>query len=207
MTETFAVGAMNLRGAYRAGSVGKPLPSIELEVAHDGELLVRGPNVFSGYYRAVADTMAAFDRRGFLRTGDLARLDDDGYCHVIGRRHDVIVTATGTSVAPQAIENMLRIDPRISQVIVVGDARPYLTALVSVTEAFRHEFDEDAINQMIEDAIATRNVDLKRSEQVRRFRVLPYELSEASGELTPIWRVRRDVVTSRFRYLIDEMYE
>ncbi len=207
MTETLAAGTFNRPGERRLGTVGRPLPGIELALADDGELLVSGPCVFSGYHKAEAETRAAFARSGHFRTGDIARIDGDGFCTLLGRRRDLIVTSGGDNVAPENIENRFHAEPCISQIIVIGDKRPYLVALVAVSETLRRLFDEPTIHRIVEGIIATTNIDLRRAEQIRQFRLLPYELTRMSGELTPTFQVRREVVERRFGYLVDEMYE
>ncbi|WP_428262638.1 AMP-dependent synthetase/ligase [Haliangium sp.] len=207
MAETFALATLALPEDRRRGSAGQPLPGIELAIADDGELLVRGPQVFSGYLRADAATTSAFTSSGYFRTGDLARLDDDRFLYLSGRHTELIVTQDGHRISPQPIEHALAGDPRIAHVVVVGDRRPYLGALVAVARAYRTRMDSTTLERMLAGIIATRNTDLLRHEQIRAFRLLPHELSEDSGELTPTRTVRRAVVLDKFQYLVDEMYE
>lgn len=206
MTETFSIGTSNLPDERRLGTVGRALPGVEVRIADDGELLIRGESLFAGYFRDDASTVSAFDIDGYFRTGDLASLDEHG-CYVVhGRLADQIRTATGTEVSPEEIERLIRADPRISQVIVFGDQRDYLTALVSVHDIIRAEMSESQLTAMVEEILATKNLQLDRAEQIRRFRILPHDLSEASGELSPTLEVRRAVVAEKFGYLVEEMY-
>lgn len=210
MAETCGVGSLTRPGAFgdhaHVASVGHPVPGMELALAADGELLARGAAVFSGYYRSDAQTSAAFTPSGYLRTGDLARQADDKSYHITGRKSQLIVTASGNRVAPRALESLVCADPRIGQALVLGHGRPYLVALIAVRPSVQQIFDEKTVEGMVEDIIASINVDLPRAEQIRHFRVLPYELGSHGGELTPSFEIRRDVVFERFSYLIDEMY-
>jgi len=207
MTETFSAGTVNLPDACRFGSVGRPLPGIHLRLDGDGELLIKGANLFSGYFKEEEATAAAFTGDGFFRTGDIARVDKDGYYYIVDRKKDLIITAAGKNISPQNIENLLKADSRVSQVVVLGDRRSYLVALVAVNDDVRAENSESGINVLVESIIAKTNLELPRFEQVRKFRLLPHDLSEVSGELTPTLKVKRRVVADKFAYLVDEMYD
>ncbi|MCG8416897.1 MAG: AMP-binding protein [Proteobacteria bacterium] len=206
MSETFFAGTA---GPARASKeqAASPLPDIELALADDGEILMRGPQVFSGYLKAESETASAFTPDGFFRTGDLAAQTLDGKYHILGRKRDVIVTEAGTRLAPQRIEAWMRGDPRISHTVVVGHGRPYLGALVAVSDSLRHSCDEDTLIGIVEGIVAALNVELPRSDQIGRIRLLPHDLGVATGELTPAYQVKRDVVAAKFAYLIDEIYE
>lgn len=210
MTETAGVGTLTRPGDFGddplIASIGQPLPNIELDLARDGELLVRGPSVFSGYYKSPAATTAAFTTHGYLRTGDIARVDDRGDYHIVDRKADMIHTAAGVTIAPRRIERLVCADPRVAQIVVVGAGRPFLTALIGVSASLRDLFDEDTIAGMLEDVIVAVNIDLNRAQQIHQFRLLPYEIGADTGELTALLQIRRDVVIDRFDYLIDEMY-
>lgn len=210
MTETGGVGTMTLPGDVgddsALASIGRPLPNIELALADDGELLVRGKSIFSGYFKAPAATAAAFTARGYLRTGDIARVDDRGDYYILDRKADLIVTPSGAQVAPRVIESLVRADPRVTQIVVSGQERPFLAALIGVSTSLRQLFDEATLIEMLEDIVAAVNIDLTRAEQIRHFRLLPYELGSDSDELTALLQIRRDVVAEKFSYLIDEMY-
>lgn len=210
MTETCGVGSMTQPGDIGddplLASIGRPLPDIEFALADDGELLVRGPSVFSGYYKSPAATSAAFTALGYMRTGDIAHRDARGDFFIVDRKADFIVTASGTRVAPRALESLVRADPRVAQIVVSGQGRPFLAALIGVSASLRELFDEATIIGMLEDIVAAVNIDLPRAQQIREFRLLPYELGRDTGELTALLQVKRDVVVEKFHYLIDEMY-
>ncbi|HKA88360.1 MAG TPA: long-chain fatty acid--CoA ligase [Haliangiales bacterium] len=205
MTETFAAGTLNLPDDFRFGSIGKPIPAVELRLDDDGELLVRGPNVFSGYYKDEEATRASFTPDGFFRTGDICRRDGDGFYYIIDRKKDLIITAAGKNIAPQNIENLIKSDPRISQVVAVGDRRPYLVALVAVAPELAGR-GEAEVTAMVGDIIAQKNRELASYEQVKKFRLLPRELTQEEGELTPTLKVKRKVVGERYAALIESMY-
>ena len=208
MTETFASGSMNLPGAYKFGSIGKPLSGIEMTVAEDdGELLVRGPNVFSGYFRDDSLSAEVFTEDGFFKTGDLASVDEDGFFYIIGRKKDLIITAGGKNIAPQNIESRILSSSEIEQAVVIGDRRPYLVALISVRADLSEKIETAELNGKLEKIVADVNADLPRFEQIKYFRVLPHELSEENGELTPTLKIKRNVVEEKYRHLIDEMYK
>lgn len=210
MAETCGVGTVSQPGDIGDDSlvatIGRPLPGVELALADDGELLVRGPIVFSGYFQAPAMTQAAFTADGYLRTGDLARVDVRGCYYLVDRKADMVVTESGTAIEPRRLEDLVRQDPRIAQIVVVGDGRPFLAALIGVSASLRRLFDEDTLGDMIADIVSAVNIDLPRVQQIREFRLLPYELGSDTGELTPLMQIKRDVVIDKFRYLIDEMY-
>jgi long-chain acyl-CoA synthetase len=206
MTETFSAGSLNLPGEARFGSIGKPLPGVEMKLDDDGEILVRGPNVFAGYHRDEEATRAAFTGDGFFRTGDIARRDADGYYFIVDRKKDLIITAAGKNIAPQNIENLLKTDPRISQAMVIGDRRPYVVALIAVAPELRDQAAGDELERVVAEIIARRNEELASYERVKKFRVLPTDLTQESGELTPTLKLRRKIVAEKYAALIDEMY-
>jgi long-chain acyl-CoA synthetase len=205
MTETFAAGTINQPRDFRFGSIGKPIPAVELRLDDDGELLVRGPNVFAGYYKDEDATRAAFTPDGFFRTGDVCRRDADGFYYIIDRKKDLIITAAGKNIAPQNIENLIKSDPRISQVVAVGDRRPYLVALVSVAPELLAK-GEAELTRMVGEIIAHKNKDLASYEQVKKFRLLTRDLTQEDGELTPTLKVKRKVIGERYGALIESMY-
>ncbi len=206
MAETVATGLLNVPGQVRFGTAGRPVAGAELRIADDGELLVRGPQLFSGYLKDGKATIAAFTSDGYLRTGDIAVRDADGYYRILGRKQEQIVTSDGDNIAPANLETMLKGDPRISQIVVFGDGRPYLTALISVSDELRAELEEAELMLLVETVDAAKNLELARAEQIRKFRLLPHELTEETGELTPTLKVKRQVVAEKFAYLIEEMY-
>ena len=207
MAETYAVGAMNVPHERRVGSIGKPMAGVEFALADDGELLIRGDCVCSGYFRDEWATAAAFTADGYFRTGDMARMDDDGFYYCLGRKSDVIVTAGGERVFAQSIEGVIKSDPRVEHVVVVGHRRPFLVALVSIVPSLRSLVEDDALQRIVDGIFANKNIDLAQSQQIRGFRILPHPLREESGELTPTSKLKRAVIIDKFRYLIDEMYD
>jgi long-chain acyl-CoA synthetase len=200
----------------RPGSVGTKLPDIEVRLADDGEILLRGDNVFLGYYRDDAATRDAIDADGWLRTGDVGVVDADGYLRITDRKKDIIVTAGGKNVAPQEIENRLRAHPGISQAVVLGDRRKHLVALVTLDrQAARRALGRDAappltrdagVVALVQAAVDAVNRDLSSYEQVKRFALLEGDFSIDSGELTPTLKVRRRVIEERYRPLVDGLY-
>lgn len=199
LTETAPLLTGNPQECPHFGTAGLPFPDVELKLADDGEILVRGPNVMSGYHNRPAETAEAFDTAGFYRTGDLGRFDSAGYLSITGRKKDLIVLSTGKKVAPQPIEMALERATGIQQAMLVGDGRPFVAALV-VPSA-------DCGNQALDVAVHSVNEALARYEQIKRFAVLPRELSEAEGELTPTLKFKRRVVLEHFQSLVDGLYQ
>jgi long-chain acyl-CoA synthetase len=206
MTETCSGATLNLPGACRFGTIGKPLPGVDVKLDVDGEILIRGPIVFAGYYKEEEATRACFTADGYFRTGDIAKLDADGFYTIVDRKKDLIITAAGKNVAPQNIENLMKTDPRLSQVVVIGDRRPYLVALVSVSPELREGRGDAELQAIVEEVLARKNPELAQYERIKKFRLLPQDLTQEAGELTPTLKVKRKVVTEKFGYLIDEMY-
>ena len=219
-TEVSLATSSNRPGAIRVGTVGPPVPGVSVRIAPDGEILVRGDNVCAGYWNDAAASAALVDADGWLHSGDLGRLDRDGYLSVTGRKKDLIVTAYGKNISPEEIETRLRMEPIISQAVVVGDGRPFLTALLTLdaqaaAEWAEHEhraFDMEALTDdpdlhaKVERAVQRANAEHSHAEGVRRWRLLPHDLTLAAGELTPTLKVKRNVVVDHYRALVDEMY-
>ncbi len=222
LTETSPVVSANLPSRNKIGTVGAPIPGVSVRLADDGEILVSGPNVFPGYWRNEAATAEMIDADGWLRTGDLGDLDEDGYLRVTGRKKDIIVTAAGKNVAPAVLEDRLRGHPLVSQALVVGDGRPYVACLVTLDEealeawqarhpelahASRAELAEDPqLTAEIQAAVDEANKAVSRAESIRRFRILPEDFTERSGYLTPSLKVRRGVVVKDYSADIDALY-
>ena len=206
MTETFAAGSINLPGDYRFGSIGKPLPGIEMKLDTDGEILIRGANVFAGYYKDDDATKAAFTPDGFFRTGDIGKIDSEGFFSIIDRKKDLIITAAGKNIAPQNIENLIKTDPRISQVMAVGDRRAYVVALISVNPEATAGKSETDLVRMVDDIVKSKNDELASYERIKKFRILPQDLTQDSGDLTPTLKLKRKVVAEKYGNLIEEMY-
>ena len=221
LTETSAAITVNRIGEERVGTVGKLLPGNSMAVANDGELLVRGGVVFGGYWHNEAATAEAMVH-GWFHTGDLGRVDDDGFLSIVGRKKEIIVTAGGKNVAPSVLEDRLRAHPLISQAMVVGDNRPYVAALIAIDpEAFdvwkRHHrktlsasvaelIDDPDLLSEIEQAVKAANQAVSHAESIRKFRMLPVDFTVLTGELTPTLKVKRNVVAARFADDIEALY-
>jgi long-chain acyl-CoA synthetase len=217
-TEGCGPTTMNRPGRIRIGTVGEALPGIDVRIAGDGEVLVRGPNVCAGYWQDHEAT-AALIPDGWMHSGDLGTLDD-GYLRIVGRKKDLIVTSSGKNIAPQDMETRLQAEPFISQAVVVGDGRKYLTALVAlerdVVEAAISGHDGHVATEMlathpladreIAGAVDRLNAERAPAERIKAWRILPRELTVAGGELTPTLKVKRAVVMATFNDLIEEMY-
>ncbi|MFC8513014.1 AMP-dependent synthetase/ligase [Streptomyces sp. NPDC057257] len=209
-------------GREMSGTVGQALPGNEIIVADDGEILVRGPSVFHGYINAEAATRSVL-RGGWLATGDLGRLDSEGYLTITGRKKDIIVTSSGKNVAPAALEQRLRMHPLIHQAVVVGDNRPCVGALITLDPRFvaywrgslslqsdtpSHQArEENALREEIGRAVAAANSAVSRSESIRVFRVLPDQFDTANGLMTPSMKLRRDAIVKHYAFEIDAMYQ
>ncbi|MEY7974930.1 long-chain fatty acid--CoA ligase [Streptomyces pilosus] len=222
LTETSGGVTMQPLGREKSGTVGQALPGTEIRVADDGEILVRGPSVFQGYVGDGAATRAAL-RGGWLATGDLGRLDTEGYLTITGRKKDIIVTSSGKSVAPAALEHRLRTHPLVHQAVVVGDDRPCVGALITLDPEFlgdwraalslpgdapaREAREENALREEIARAVAAANSSVSRAESIRVFRVLPEPFDVTNGLLTPSMKLRRDEIVRRHALEIDAMYQ
>ena len=221
LTETSAAITVNRVGDVKVGSVGKLLPGNAMRIDDDGELLVSGGVVFSGYWHNEAETDAAITD-GWFHTGDLGAIDDQGFLSIVGRKKEIIVTAGGKNVAPALLEDRLRAHPLISQAMVVGDAQPFIAALITIDpEAFpgwkqRHGKAASAsVGDLAEDPDLTAEVDVavkdanqavSHAESIRKFRILPVDFTEDTGELTPTLKVKRKVVAEKFAGDIDALY-
>jgi long-chain acyl-CoA synthetase len=221
LTETSAGCTLNLPAAPRIGSVGRPVPGIGIRINPDGEVLVRGESVFRGYYNNAEATAAAFSDGGWFHTGDLGELDGDGYLRIIGRKKEIIVTASGKNVAPSMLEDRLRAHALVSQCVVVGDAKPYIAALVtldpealsawlahrgrpamSVSEAA----GDPEVRAEIQTAIDDTNAAVSRAEAIKRFAVLGVDFVEDNGYLTPSLKIKRAAVLKDFADDVEALY-
>src|SRR6188472_2495536 len=219
MTETSTAATISSEDAFKIGTVGRPFPGCEVRIADDGEILVKGPNVFQGYYKneeATRETIVD----GWLHTGDIGETDAEGYVKITGRKKDIIITAGGKNITPANLENEIKQHPLVSQCVVVGDRKPYLVALVTldpedaVAYAKEHGLPEDPaqlaasaeVKQTIEAHVDAINEKFARVEQVKKVAILPHDLSQESGELTPTLKVKRAVVASKHEDEIEKLY-
>ncbi|HEY3688461.1 MAG TPA: long-chain fatty acid--CoA ligase [Streptosporangiaceae bacterium] len=221
LTETTAAVAVNLPKQNKIGTVGPPLPGCSVRVADDGELLFRGPNIFSGYWKNEKATKEMLDD-GWLRSGDLGSVDADGFISVTGRKKELIVTAGGKNVAPAVLEDRLRGHPLISQCMVVGDGKPFIGCLITLdTEALdfwktQHNKpadlgpaelrDDPVIIAEVEAAVADANKAVSHAESIKKFRILPVDFTEEGGQMTPSLKVKRAVVAKDFAADIEQIY-
>jgi len=221
-TEVSCFATINFQDDYRLGSVGKPLPGTELQIADDGEILVRGPIVFKGYLNQPELTSETLTGDGWIRTGDLGRLDQDGFLWITGRKKEIIITAGGKNVTPANIENLLKDHPLIDQALVHGDRRKYLTALLGLDpetlEAWAAEtgigytsyeaiLDNPALLDEVQAVVDEVNRHFARYETIKRFALLPRLLDVEKGELTPTMKIRRRIIEERFKDLLDSLYD
>ncbi|BCI92775.1 hypothetical protein NIIDMKKI_79810 [Mycobacterium kansasii] len=212
---------MNRVGEERVGTVGKLLPGNSMAIANDGEVLVRGGVVFTGYWRNEKATAEAIVN-GWFHTGDLGSVDADGFLSIVGRKKEIIVTAGGKNVAPAVLEDQLRAHPLVSQAMVVGDNRPYVAALIAIdpegfdvwkqhhgkeaTASVADLIDDPDLAGEIDQAVKQANQAVSQAESIRRFRILPVDFTVLTGELTPTLKVKRNVVAQRFAAEIETLY-
>ncbi|MEU4481839.1 AMP-dependent synthetase/ligase [Micromonospora sp. NPDC023966] len=221
LTETSPALAANRPSAMRIGTVGRPLPGVELAIADDGEVLVRGEVVFQGYWNNPSATRAAFTADGWFRTGDLGSLDEDGYLRITGRTKEILVTAAGKHIVPAPMEDRVRADPLVSNCMLVGNAKPYAAALITIDPqawsrwrtAHGHPHasvadlrDDPALRGEIQAAIDRANSPVSKAEAIKTFRILPDDFTEANGELTPTLKIRREVVEQHRAAEIEALY-
>ena len=205
-TECTTASNVNMPNRFRFGTVGPAIPGIEVRIADDGEVLVRGPNVFAGYYKDDAATREVLDEDGWLHTGDIGHVDD-GFLTITDRKKDIIVTAQGKNVSPQNIENALKSSRYVSQALVIGDLRPYLTALITLDEAETAKLGEGAdVEAVIQAVVDDWNRDKASFEQVKRFAILPRDFSAEEDEVTPTMKLRRKIVAEHFADEIEALY-
>jgi long-chain acyl-CoA synthetase len=219
-TESGGITTTNPIGRTRPGSIGMPLSQTQVRLSSEGELLVRGPSVFMGYLNQPEKTAETL-RDGWLHTGDVGRVDEDGYFYITDRMKDIIITAGGKNITPSEIENQLKFSPYITDAVVIGDARAYLTALIMIDHENVEEFAQDRsipfsnytslcrrpeILALIESEIACVNATFARVEGVRKFRLIEQKLTVEDEELTPTMKLKRRLVNEKYRDLIEEMY-
>jgi len=205
-TECTTASNVNMPTGFRFGTVGPAIPGVEVRTTDDGEILVRGPNVFAGYYKDESATREVLDEEGWLHTGDVGHIDD-GFLTITDRIKDIIVTAGGKNVAPQNIENALKGSKYVSQALVIGDRRPYLTALVTLDEAETAKLPERAdLQELVQEVVDDWNRDKASFEQVKRFTILPRDFSADEDEVTPTMKLKRKIVAEHFAGEIEALY-
>jgi long-chain acyl-CoA synthetase len=223
LTETSPACNVNLDNALRIGTVGRPLPGVTERIDDDGEILVKGDHVFKGYWNNEAATAEALDGDGWFHTGDIGELDDDGYLRITGRKKELIVTAGGKNVAPAVLEDRVRAHALVSQCMVVGDRQPFIAALVTIDAealpAWKQTngkpddagvadlVDDEDLRKEIQTAIDDANQAVSKAESIRTFRILPRDFTEATGELTPSLKVKRNVVLKEYADEIAAIYD
>ena len=222
MTETSTSATVNRPepGQFRFGSVGKAQKGVEVRIGDDGEVLIKGPNIFQGYYKNDEATKETLED-GWLHTGDLGRLDEDGFLFITGRKKDIIITAGGKNITPANLENGLKQNRWISQAVVIGDRRPYLVALITLdpeeAAALAEQVgagdaslpalaENEAVRAEIQKAVDEVNSHVGPVEQIKRFEILDHDLSQETGELTPTLKVKRNVVHEKFADVVDRVY-
>lgn len=221
LTETTAGATLNLYGAHRVGSVGRPIPGTSIKIAEDGEVLIRGPIVMDGYWQNQAANDEVFDSERWFKTGDLGKLDDEGFLYIVGRKKELIVTAGGKNVAPAVLEDRLRAHPLVSQCMVVGDNQPFIAALVTLDQdalkawVANNKKDGASINDLVNDpdliaviqtAVDDANKAVSKAESIRKFTLLPTDFTIAGGHLTAKLSVKRHVVAKEFAKEIEALF-
>jgi Long-chain acyl-CoA synthetases (AMP-forming) len=219
MTETSTAATVARPDAFKFGKVGRAFKGCEIRIAEDGEILVKGPNIFQGYYKNEKATKETLED-GWLHTGDIGELDEDGYLSITGRKKDIIITAGGKNITPANLEAEIKQSPYVSQCVVIGDRRPYLVALITLdmeeceklckekgwpadpAELRRNE----GMRAIIQEHLDKINEKFARVEQVKKFEILPHDLSQETGELTPTLKVKRNVVADKFEQDVDALY-
>ena len=205
LTETASSATVNEPGDFRIGTVGRPVEGAEVRLADDGEILIRSPSVFAGYYKDPEATAEALTEDGWFRTGDVGEIDDEGFLRITDRKKDLIITAGGKNIAPQNLENALKSSRFVSQALVVGDRRPYVTALVTLDEAELASSGRDP-QKLVQELVDDVNRDRTRVEQIKRFVILPRDFSQEEGEVTPTLKLRRRVIHEHFADEIEHLY-
>ena len=222
LTETCPVLTNNREDAYKFGSVGKPLPGVDVKIAADGEILGRGGNIAKGYFKKTEATREVFLEDGWFATGDIGRFDEDGFLFITDRKKDLIVTAGGMNIAPQNIENLLKGDPFISQVMVHGDRRPYPVALITLNPEELAKFAREQgimagdpsvlakhpkVVERVQRTVDHKNSELQSYAKIKKFVILPEDFTVENGALTPTLKVKRKVISERHRPALDALYQ
>ena len=221
MTETTGGGTVTPAGASKPGSIGQPGPGVELRISEQGEILMRGPNVFAGYLNLPEKTAETIDADGWLHTGDVGRVDEDGYFYITDRMKDIIITAGGKNVTPSEWENQLKFSPYVTDAVVIGDKRPYLSCLVMLDEDnvaqwaqdrdvqfsdFRSLCRSPEVLALVGEEIEKVNKAFARVEQIKQFRLIEQRLTAEDEELTPTMKLKRSLISRKYSELIESMY-
>jgi len=221
LTETCAAACVNTESAFRVGTVGRPVAGTSARIAEDGEVLLKGDVVFRSYWNNAKATEEALED-GWFHTGDIGELDDDGFLRITGRKKEIIVTAGGKNVSPAVLEDRLRVHPLISQCMVVGDAQPFIGALITIDPEFFPAWkrqngkpesatvadlvEDETLRGVIQAAVDDANRVVSQAESIKRFRILPIDFTEAGGEITPSLKLRRSVVATTYKQDIEALY-
>jgi len=220
LTETCAAATLNVPDAVRFGTVGKPLPGTEVSLASDGEILLRGPQVFKGYHKRPEATAEALTPEGWFCTGDIGTIDREGFVTITGRKKEIIVTSSGKKIAPLNIESQLRHSPYVDEAVVYAERRPYVVAMLTLDQKEMARLAErlgvpadlttlaadPRVHAELQRDIDAVNAQFARIEQIKRFAILDHGLSQAAGELTPTLKVKRNVVNEKYAEVFDQLY-
>lgn len=221
LTETTAAGTVTTFGERRLGSIGKAAPGVDLKIADDGEILLKGKHIFKGYYRDQGATREALDPDGWFHTGDLGKVDEDGFICITGRKKDLIITSGGKNISPQNIESLMKEHPFISQFVVLGDQRKYLVALITLNQqtveaharkngidfsSYMELLQTPQIVRIMNEHVASKNKTLPSYETIKKFALLPQDFSIAGGELTPTMKIKRPVIAQKYADVVDGLY-
>jgi len=221
LTENICV-AFNRAGDFKFGTVGKPMPMCEVKIAGDGEILVKSPMMFSGYYKETEKTAEMFDAGGWLKTGDLGSLDADGFLKITGRKKEIIVLSTGKNVAPAFLENLLKENHLVSQAFIYGDGRSFLTAIITLNQIEAESFarannigfsnfadltQNEKIKQIVAAQIEKTNARVASSEQIKKFVILERDFEEALDEVTPTLKLKRNIIAEKFAGVLQALYK
>jgi long-chain acyl-CoA synthetase len=206
LTECTTAASVNRPERFRFGTVGPALPGFEVRVDEEDELLIRSETVFAGYYKDDEATREVLAADGWLRSGDVGSIDEDGFITITDRKKDILVTAGGKNVAPQNLENALKTAPLVSQALVLGDRRPFVSALITIDAAVAEGAPAGELEERVQGLVDAVNADLSRFEQIKRFRILPRDFTAEDGEVTPTLKLKRRVCEAHFAAEIEELY-
>jgi len=221
MSETCGGATLSNLNDFRPGSVGRPLKGLDLKIANDGEILLKGDMLFKGYWKLEAETKNSFNSEGYLLSGDIGRFDEKGFLFITDRKKDLIITSGGKNIAPQKIETLLKENPLFAQAIIIGDRRHYLTVLLNLDYDIAAQIAKEngiafgnprdlaknaAFLKVIDNYIDGINAKLAKYETVKKYKILEKDFTQEGGELTVSLKVKRNVIHAKYSALIDEMY-